>query len=96
MTVREQDIQFYNGIWQRRKHICYQCKKYLGEEPLTIYFHHLLGKKRWPIYRHVGKNIVLLCFHCHGQAEINIDKVPLVKKRRDEVLDLHYKNQLYD
>lgn len=90
----EQDILFYQKIWNRRDHVCYECNKWLGIEPLTVFFHHVLPKKKYPQYRYATENIVLVCFTCHGQAEMNIDKTPKIKLKRDALLGMHDRGEL--
>lgn len=79
------DHEFYKEHWLACPHRCEQCNINLGKEPLTIFFHHALPKRSFPQYRHTHENIIILCGNCHSQAETDIDKVPIVKKRTDEI-----------
>lgn len=83
------DKDFYADIWNSSPHICQcGCKAKLGKEPLTLFFHHLLPKSQYPEFRHTPENIMILSPDCHSQVEVDIDKRPAVKARRDEVYKL--------
>lgn len=79
------DHEFYEAHWRACPHRCEQCNLNLGKEPLTIFFHHALPKRNYPQFRHTHENIIILCGNCHIQAETDIDKVPAVKKRTEEI-----------
>lgn len=82
------DKEFYAEIWLASPHVCENCNKKLGKEPLTLFFHHLLPKKPYPEFRHTPENIMILCPDCHTQAETLLDHVPKVMARRDEVMKI--------
>lgn len=82
------DKEFYAEIWNSSPHICQECGKKLGKEPLTLFFHHLLPKRSHPEFRHTHENVMVLCPDCHSQVESDIDKVPRVKVRTAEVAKL--------
>lgn len=82
------DKEFYAEIWVASPHVCQDCGRHLGREPLTTFFHHLLPKKPYPQFRHTPENIMILCPDCHTQAETLLDHAPKVKARRDEVQKL--------
>lgn len=73
------DAEFYVDIWDEREHSCFETGKPLTEEPLTLYFHHILPKAKYPQYRYEKWNIVLLHPDAHSQVETFIDKCPRVK-----------------
>lgn len=79
------DHEFYEEHWRACPHKCEECQINLGKEPLTIFFHHALPKRNYPQFRHDHRNIIVLCGDHHSQAEINIDKVPIVKRRTEEI-----------
>jgi len=87
------DKEFYADIWNASPHVCYECGKKLGKEPLTLFFHHLLPKSHYPEFRHTPENIAILCPDDHQQAETDLDKVPRVKARREEVYKTLINNQ---
>lgn len=72
--IRYKDLAFYAKIWISRPHRCVNCDKYLGFEPLTIFFDHILEKSKYPELRWEESNIQLLCFECH-QIKTNKGKL---------------------
>lgn len=69
--LQKKDWDFYIDIWNTcLDHICFECNKHLGNEPLTLYFHHILEKRNHPEFRHESWNIVLLCADCHTGWEM--------------------------
>lgn len=85
----EADKEFYLEIWLASPHVCQcGCNKKLGKEPLTLFFHHLLEKRNYPQFRHTPENIMILSPDCHQQAEADMDKIPKVRQRRNEVAKL--------
>lgn len=81
----EADKEFYLEHWRTCPHVCEQCGKKLGKEPLTLFFHHALPKRNYPQFRHTHENIIVLCPDDHQQAEADLDKVPIVKRRTQEI-----------
>lgn len=79
------DKSFYAEVWSAAPHQCEVCKLNLGNEPLTIFFHHILPKSIYPAFRHTAENICILCPEHHTQVETDINKVPYVKKRTEKV-----------
>lgn len=59
------EARMFGFIWQKRKHICENCKEALSEEPLVNYFSHIKPKSTHPELRLVESNIQLLCCDCH-------------------------------
>lgn len=57
---------FFISLWQEVKHECQSCGKYLGKEPLSIYFDHLLEKSQYPKYALDKDNIFICCGDCHN------------------------------
>lgn len=59
---------FLIGIWNKRTdHVCYNCGKWLGSEPLSYIFDHILEKGN-ENYKHLcynKENICYLCLTCH-------------------------------
>lgn len=84
----QEDKEFYAEIWSCSPHVCQDCNKNLGREPLTLFFHHLLPKDIYDQFRHTPENIMILCPDCHTQAETLLDHAPKLKARRDEVVKL--------
>ena len=83
-SVREKDWALYLEIWNKRPHIDFEtCEPILGE-PLTLYFHHVLLKSKYPQYRHKSWNIVLVNWNSHAQADQG--KAPKIEAYRKELL----------
>lgn len=58
--------EFFLDIWKKRKeHTCENCKKWLGSEPLSYMFDHLLEKSKYPDLKLKEENIMLVCLECH-------------------------------
>lgn len=64
----------------------------------TCCYHHVLEKEdsKFPQYKMVKKNIVIILPDRHTQVHTDIDKTPRVKAYREELLNLHYENKLKD
>lgn len=87
----KEDHKFYQEIWEERKHTCYESGKYLGEEALTTFFHHILPKEVYPQYRHHEWNIVILSPKIHGDIELGgLDKAPKVKQLYLELYEKYH------
>lgn len=82
--LHKKDMDFYMEVWNASPHVCVECLRKLGRTMNIIFMHHLLPKSKYPQYRHVPQNIAILCLDHHSQAEINIDKVPKVKRLTQE------------
>jgi hypothetical protein len=84
----KQDKEFYQQIWNERRHICYETGKFLGEKPslpVSFYCHHILPKGLYPEFRYKKWNIILVHPDTHAQIESNIDKCPRVKQLTEEL-----------
>jgi hypothetical protein len=75
------DKEFYKKVWAVRNHVCENCGCPLGKEMKFLFFHHLLPKIHYPLFRHDPRNIMLLCLEDHSKAETNIDFAPKIKER---------------
>lgn len=59
---------FFVEIWNKRKeHKCENCGKWLGKEPLSYMFDHILEKSTHPDLKFEERNIMLLCLECHDE-----------------------------
>lgn len=63
---------FFNSIWAQRPHICQHCGKYLGNEPRTYMFDHLLEKQKYKKLEFEEENIWLVCLECHDEKSRGI------------------------
>jgi hypothetical protein len=80
---------FFLQIWNKRKHCSEVSGAYLGSEPRTIFFHHILPKEKYFEAAYDEDNIILLTFDEHNNVESDIYKYEEVNKRR-ESLKLKY------
>jgi hypothetical protein len=62
---------------------------YLGKEPLTVFFHHILSKEKYPEAALDEENIILLTLEEHDNVEADMYKYPEVNRRR-ELLKIKY------
>ena len=58
-------FKMFFDIWNKRKHYCESCGKWLGNEPLSIFFDHLLEKSIYEELALIEENIFLCCGECH-------------------------------
>ncbi len=79
--------QFFLKIWKKRKHYSEVSDAYLGKEPLTIYFHHILAKEKYPQAAFDEENIILLTFDEHTAVENDIYKYEKINELRKQLLD---------
>lgn len=63
--TNKQFEMFYN-IWSKRRHYCESCGLWLGNEPLSIFFDHLLEKSTHKEFALIEDNIYLCCSTCHS------------------------------
>jgi hypothetical protein len=77
---------FFKGIWNKRKHVSELSGEYLGKEPKTIFFHHLLPKSKYPQAEFDEENIILVTFVEHQQVESNIFRYSEVNDRRGKLI----------
>lgn len=86
---KEENIRMFNFfrlIWNKRKHESEVSGEYLGKEPLSIYFHHILPKERCPEARYDEENIILLTFDEHQKVENNPYSFPVINEIREKLM----------
>ena len=76
---------FFHTVWKKRKHYSEVSGTYLGPEALSIYFHHILPKEKFPEAAYDEDNIILLTFDEHNNVEMNMYKYPEINTRRDKL-----------
>lgn len=85
---------FFINIWKKREHRCENCDVWLGNEPLSYMFDHVLEKSKYPVLKFEADNIMMLCLHCHDNktrsflSEKMLTKLEEVKKR--------FEKEMYD
>jgi 5-methylcytosine-specific restriction endonuclease McrA len=79
---------FFLQIWnKRKKHDCENCGKWLGSEPLSYMFDHLLEKSKYPDLKYEEDNIMLVCLECHDNktrgflTDLVNQKIQEIRKR---------------
>lgn len=83
-------FEFFLGIWgKRKKHECENCGEWLGKEPLSYMFDHLLEKSKYPELKFEEDNIMLVCLKCHDEktrgfaSEYVNNRIKIVKQKHE-------------
>jgi hypothetical protein len=76
-------VAFFLQIWKKKPHKSEISGEALGSEPLTIFFHHILPKEKYPEAWLDEENIILLTWEEHDNVERDIYKYPEINKRRE-------------
>ena len=63
----QKQFNLFYDIWTKRRHYCQSCNLWLGDEPLSIFFDHLLEKSKFPEFALSEENIFLCCYNCHSK-----------------------------
>lgn len=82
---------FFLQIWGKRPHFSEVSGDFLGNEPLTIFFHHILPKEKYPEAWLDEENIILLTLDEHTNVESNIYKYDTINTRRTSLLEKYDK-----
>lgn len=77
--------QFFLSIWNKRPHMSEVSGVYLGKEPMSTYFHHILPKEKYPEACFDEENIILLSLSEHEQVEMDMYRYEEVNKRRKQL-----------
>ena len=75
---------FFISIWKKREHRCENCNTYLGTEPLSYMFDHVLEKSKYPDLKYEEENICILCLNCHSN-KTNCKLSDFMKKKIKKV-----------
>lgn len=78
--------QLFLGIWKKRKHRSEISDAHLGEEPRTIFFHHILPKEKYPQAQFDEENIILLTWEEHNQVEMDMYRYQKINELREQLL----------
>jgi len=81
--------EFFMSLWKKRRHFSEISGKYLGKEPMSTYFHHILPKEKYPEASLDEENIILLTLDEHTNVEGDMYKYEEVNKQR-ELLKIKY------
>jgi hypothetical protein len=85
--------QFFYDIWKKRPHKSEVSGEYLGKEPLSAYFHHIMAKSKYPELAYKEDNIVLLTLDEHATVESDMYRYDEVNKRRELLINKYLKNE---
>jgi len=75
--------EFFLQLWKRVPHYSQVSGKYLGKEPLSVFFHHILPKEKYPQASEDEENIILLTLEEHDQVEMDMYRYDEVNERRN-------------
>ena len=75
--------KFFLEVWKTRPHVSEVTGKSLGNQPLTIYFHHILPKEKYPEAMYDEENIVLLSGDEHGNVESDMYRYEYINSLRN-------------
>ena len=78
--------EFFLQIWKKRPHKSEISGEFLGNEPLTIFFHNILPKEKYPEACFDEENIILLTLDEHTNVESNMYKYDIVNTKRQFLL----------
>lgn len=81
--------ELFLSIWSKRPHRSEVSNTYLGKEPLTVFFHHILPKEKYPDTSLDEENIILLTLEEHDQVEMDMYRYDVVNQRREYLKNKH-------
>lgn len=76
---------FFLKIWNKRPHKSEIDGTWLGNEPLSIFFHHILPKNKYPELAFEEENIILLTGDQHSSVEANPYKYEKINYLREKL-----------
>jgi hypothetical protein len=71
-----EQTKMFLDIWKNNPHNCKSCDKYLGEEPLSLYFDHLIEKSQRRDIALCKWNIYICCGDCHSKKTNGYPTLP--------------------
>ena len=77
--------EFFLQIWKKRQHLSEISGLPLVGEPLSVYFHHILPKNKYPEAALDEENIILLTLDEHTNVESDIYRYEEVNNRREHL-----------
>lgn len=78
---------FFLQIWSKRPHVSEVSGTSLGKEPLSVFFHHILSKEKYPQAALDEENIILLTLNEHDQVEMDMYRYENINEKRRILLD---------
>jgi hypothetical protein len=79
--------EMFLDIWKKKRHYSEISGVYLGSEPMSTYFHHILPKEKYPEACFDEENIILLTLEEHSNVESDMYRYEEVNKRRNYLLN---------
>lgn len=80
---------FFLSIWSKKPHRSEISNTYLGSEPLTVFFHHILPKEKYEEAKYDEENIILLTLDEHTNCENDMYRYEEINRRRIQLLKKH-------
>ena len=77
--------EFFLSIWKKREHRSEVSNEWLGTEPLSIFFHHILPKEKYKEAAFDEENIILLTLDEHTNVENDMYRYEEVNNRRNQL-----------
>ena len=77
--------EFFLQIWKKRLHYSQVSMDYLGKEPLSVFFHHILPKEKYPQAALDEENIILLTLDEHTNVKNDMYKYEEINKKREQL-----------
>jgi hypothetical protein len=81
-----EQAKLFLQIWTNRPHKSEVSGDHLGNEPLSVFFHHILAKEKYPQAAFDEENIILLTLQEHDQVEMDMYRYEEVNNRREKLL----------
>ena len=78
--------EFFLSIWNKRPHYSEVSGKFLGNEPLSTMFHHILEKELYPELALDEDCVILVTPEEHQMVHIDKYKYEEINGRREELL----------
>ena len=75
--------ELFMAIWTKRQHKSEVSGIPLGKEALSVFFHHILPKEKYPQACLDEENIIILTGAEHGNVEMDMYRYEEVNKRRN-------------
>ena len=85
--------EFFVQLWKKRRHYSEVSGKFLGNEPLSVFFHHILPKNKYPDFCLDEENIIFLTLEEHDQVEMDIYRYEEINERRKYLIDKYERAQ---
>ena len=77
-----QQREMFLNIWKKKAHRSEVSGVYLGSEPMSTYFHHILPKSKYPQAMFDEDNIILLSLWEHENVENDMYKYEEINNKR--------------